>query len=211
MCEVKWQWTATINYHLSLLWNAIFNLKHWRYVSSPANPVKGVGVSVVPTLELDVDVDAVPNISNQTFTFLAGDHHQHILHMKLNTNQYFDKHNTCPTIFTFHSSLEWKLGQWHHSKVWRQRLFADQPESESEERVSESDASESGNYANESESDSYASESQWKWGQWHLSKVWRQLQFADQPEAPAMRSQNANDILQMEIWGNLQILVFVNS
>ena len=77
-------------------------------------------------------------------------------------------------------------------------------------KVSESDAIESGNYANESESDSYASESQWKWGQWHLSKVWRQPQFADQPEAPAMRSQNANDILQMEIWGNLQILVFVN-
>ena len=33
-------------------------------------------------------------------------------------------------------------------------------------------------------------------------------QFADQPEASAMRSQNANDILQKEIFVNLQIIFF---
>ena len=47
----------------------------------PATPVKGVGVSVVPTLELDVDVNTANmcnQFSNKTFCYIfQNDNHQH--------------------------------------------------------------------------------------------------------------------------------------
>ena len=68
---------------------------------SPANPVEGVSVSVKPTLELDLDVNAGNICNQQTLNF-----HRHKLHPNL-----FDIFVGKQIFFqilslTFHSSLE---------------------------------------------------------------------------------------------------------